>query len=164
MELWRSSEARQRFWQRRSYDFNVFSERKMTEKLRYMHRNPVKRGLVSSFELWPWSSYRAYAFGERGPVNMDWMVPPYVVARTKVRRFGEPDGNEPNTRRGAPFENREGCGTHLYTESGKIKTMIPERVPHPPRLQRGSDYRMGRRRKQTEVTKNVRSSWRASGT
>ena len=95
MELWGSSEVRPRFWQRRSYDFNVFSERKMTEKLRYMHRNPVKRGLVSSPELWPWSSYRAYAFGERGPVNMDWMFPPYVVTRTKVRRFGQPDGNEP---------------------------------------------------------------------
>jgi putative transposase len=35
------------FWQPRYYDFNVFSERKRIEKLRYMRRNPVKRGLVS---------------------------------------------------------------------------------------------------------------------
>jgi putative transposase len=34
------------FWQRRYYDFNVWSGRKMVEKLRYMHRNPVKRGLA----------------------------------------------------------------------------------------------------------------------
>jgi putative transposase len=34
-------------WQRRFYDFNVWTERKRVEKLRYMHRNPVKRGLVS---------------------------------------------------------------------------------------------------------------------
>ncbi len=34
------------FWQKRYYDFNVWSERKRVEKLRYMHRNPVKRGLV----------------------------------------------------------------------------------------------------------------------
>ena len=34
-------------WQRRFYDFNVWTERKRIEKLRYMHRNPVKRGLVS---------------------------------------------------------------------------------------------------------------------
>ena len=33
-------------WQHRFYDFNVWSERKRVEKLRYMHRNPVKRGLV----------------------------------------------------------------------------------------------------------------------
>ncbi len=35
------------FWQRRYYDFNVHNPEKTTEKLRYMHRNPVKRGLVS---------------------------------------------------------------------------------------------------------------------
>jgi REP element-mobilizing transposase RayT len=40
------------FWQPRYYDFNFFSERKHIEKLRYMHRNPVKRGLVESPELW----------------------------------------------------------------------------------------------------------------
>jgi hypothetical protein len=28
------------FWQRRYYDFNVGSERKHIEKLRYIHRNP----------------------------------------------------------------------------------------------------------------------------
>ncbi len=34
------------FWQRRYYDFNVWSDEKRIEKLRYMHRNPLKRGLV----------------------------------------------------------------------------------------------------------------------
>ena len=29
-------------WQARFYDFNVWTERKRIEKLRYMHRNPVK--------------------------------------------------------------------------------------------------------------------------
>ena len=37
-----------RVWQKRYYDFNVFSARKRTEKLRYMHRNPAKRGLVQN--------------------------------------------------------------------------------------------------------------------
>jgi putative transposase len=49
-ELWERS--RRRFWQRRYYDFNVYSDRKVTEKLRYMHRNPVQRGLVAAPELW----------------------------------------------------------------------------------------------------------------
>jgi putative transposase len=65
----------QHVWQKRFYDFNVWTSRKRVEKLRYMHRNPVKRGLVLSPELWKWSSYRAYAFGERGPVAVnDWTV------------------------------------------------------------------------------------------
>ena len=33
------------FWQARYYDFNVFTEKKRIEKLRYIHRYPVKRGL-----------------------------------------------------------------------------------------------------------------------
>ena len=46
------------FWQRRFYDFNVWSHKKKMEKLEYMHLNPVKRGLVSSPRDWVWSSYR----------------------------------------------------------------------------------------------------------
>ncbi len=46
----------------------VFTERKRVEKLRYMHRNPVKRGLVLEPGQWGWSSFRHYAQGERGPV------------------------------------------------------------------------------------------------
>jgi putative transposase len=34
------------FWQPRFYDFNVYSHEKKTEKLDYMHANPVNRGLV----------------------------------------------------------------------------------------------------------------------
>ena len=65
----------QHIWQARFYDFNVWSTSKCREKLRYIHRNPVKRGLVESPELWRWSSYRAYAFGEPGAVKVnDWGV------------------------------------------------------------------------------------------
>jgi hypothetical protein len=40
-----------------------------------MHRNPVKRGLVVSPEMWRWSSYRNYAFGECGKVEVNaWQV------------------------------------------------------------------------------------------
>jgi putative transposase len=65
------------FWQRRFYDFNVWSVKKRIEKLRYMHRTPVKRRLVPSPELWRWSSFRAYFHGEAGPValNQDFEVP-----------------------------------------------------------------------------------------
>jgi putative transposase len=59
------------FWQSRYYDFNVWSEDKRIEKLRYMHRNPVKRGLVDKPEDWPWSSFRHYATGHSGPVEIE---------------------------------------------------------------------------------------------
>lgn len=58
--------APRHLWQARFYDFNVWTERKRIEKLRYIHRNPVKRGLVESPEQWPWSSFRFYLYGEVG--------------------------------------------------------------------------------------------------
>src|SRR5215469_4233200 len=57
---------RKQFWQIRYYDFNVFTEKKRIEKLKYMHRNPVTRGLVSKPEDWPWSSYLHYLTNHRG--------------------------------------------------------------------------------------------------
>ena len=59
------------FWQPRYYDFNVWSEKKRVEKLRYMHRNPVKRGLVARPEEWEWSSFRHYLTGEPGIVEIE---------------------------------------------------------------------------------------------
>jgi putative transposase len=59
------------FWQARYYDFNVFTGHKHVEKLRYMHRNPVRRGLVQKPEDWRWSSFRHYATGERGTVEIE---------------------------------------------------------------------------------------------
>jgi len=69
-----ADQPRRAFWQDRFYDFNVWSTKKRVEKLRYMHRNPVKRGLVESPELWAWSSYRHYLLDEAGPVqvNVGW--------------------------------------------------------------------------------------------
>ena len=63
--------SRDRFWQTRYYDFNVLTHRKFVEKLRYIHRNPVARGLVSNPEDWPWSSFRHWATGEAGPVEIE---------------------------------------------------------------------------------------------
>ena len=60
-----------RVWQKRFYDFNVCTERKRVEKLRYLHRNPVKRGLVQSPEEWDWSSFRSYLNHEKGLVEVE---------------------------------------------------------------------------------------------
>src|ERR1035438_8856909 len=58
-------------WQPRYYDFNVWSEVKRIEKLRYLHRNPVKRGLVQSPEDWAWSSFHHYLSGIEGVVEIE---------------------------------------------------------------------------------------------
>jgi putative transposase len=63
------------FWQRRFHDFNVWSHKKMIEKLEYMHLNPVKRGLVVHPKDWVWSSYLFYAKKARGVTRIDsWRI------------------------------------------------------------------------------------------
>jgi putative transposase len=59
------------FWQARYYDFNVWSDRKRVEKLRYLHRNPVARGLVANPEDWEWGSFRHYLTGLEGRVEIE---------------------------------------------------------------------------------------------
>jgi len=58
-------------WQRRFYDFNVWSEAKFNEKLKYIHANPVRRGLVLHPKDWPWSSWSHYTRGEKGLIRVD---------------------------------------------------------------------------------------------
>ena len=47
-----SGELSHHFWQKRYYDFNVRNYPQFVEKLRYIHRNPVKRGLCERPEDW----------------------------------------------------------------------------------------------------------------
>ena len=58
------------FWQKRYYDRNV-GGKEFTEKLKYIHRNPVRRGLVVSAVDWKWSSFRHYATGENCGVQIE---------------------------------------------------------------------------------------------
>ncbi|MGA2217310.1 MAG: hypothetical protein ABSG51_04440 [Terracidiphilus sp.] len=41
------------------------------EKLRYIHRNPAKRGLVTKPEEWLWSSYRYDQTGMHGTAEIE---------------------------------------------------------------------------------------------
>ena len=83
--------SRQRpFWQAHYYDFNVSTHEKFVEKLRYIHRNPVVRGLVGKPEDWLWSSFRHYQTGMRGTVEIEsewtarergWQLPEWMRNR-----------------------------------------------------------------------------------
>jgi putative transposase len=77
------SASERHVWQIRFYDFVVFTEAKKVEKLRYMHRNPVKTGLVGEPQEWAWSSFRHYAYGEAGPV----LVNERLRAEMKIRKL-----------------------------------------------------------------------------
>ena len=72
------------FWQKRYYDRNVRDAREFTVKLRYLHRNPVARGLVNAPADWKWSSFRHYALREMGTVEIEskWTA---VDRETKTR-------------------------------------------------------------------------------
>ncbi|MFC6645915.1 transposase [Granulicella cerasi] len=59
------------FWLPRFHDFNVLTDTKVMEKRRYIHRNPVSRGLVTRPEDWAWSSYRHWLSGEVGVVEVE---------------------------------------------------------------------------------------------
>jgi putative transposase len=80
-------EAKERIWQKRFYDFNVWSAHKQTEKVKYMHWNPVKRGLVERPEQWPWSSFRAYLYGETGPVRVRFQEWGLEIKPRRVQSF-----------------------------------------------------------------------------
>jgi hypothetical protein len=84
---------------------------KIEKKIRYMHGNPVKRGLVRTPEQWRWSSARAYILGEAGPVRLNerqrvelkWSDP---QSKTTPEPVWEAEPECP------PSEKRGGWGNH----------------------------------------------------
>ena len=61
-----------RFWQRGGgYDRNLWSLSYIWETIDYVHGNPVRRGLCDREVDWTWSSARAYADLEDGPLQID---------------------------------------------------------------------------------------------
>jgi len=94
-------------WQKRFYDFNVWTEQKQTEKLRYMHRNPVKRGLVERPEQWEWSSFRSYLCRDIGLVRVKFQEWPMEIKRRPVATFGERNGASLPLTRSGPLIRKE---------------------------------------------------------
>ena len=59
------------FWEKRYYDRNIRDADEFDEKLGYIHRNPVKRGLVNELAEWKWGSFRHYALREVGVLEIE---------------------------------------------------------------------------------------------
>ncbi len=128
LSLWTEApDARQSFWQRRFYDFNVWSQKKKMEKLHYMHMNPVKRGLVTDLNCGFGAAIAFTSLARR-------------ASATRTLRPCERAGNRDQRR--TLCKKRKECGTRKIR--GKAWATRPEewrthykrallpRVPHPP--------------------------------
>jgi putative transposase len=58
-------------WQDSYWDVNIYTERFLRQKLNYVHRNPVRAGLVEKPEDYVYSSYRNYVFDEEWLIEID---------------------------------------------------------------------------------------------
>jgi len=59
-------------WQARYDGFNIWSRKKVAEKLDYMHMNPVRAGLVERAVDWRWSSARWYIDHKSVGLTISW--------------------------------------------------------------------------------------------
>jgi putative transposase len=62
-----------KFWQPKYYAFEIYTRRKLEEKLTYMHLNPVRKGLVERAIDWKWSSARWYELQRTVGVSIEWV-------------------------------------------------------------------------------------------
>jgi hypothetical protein len=98
------------FWQARSYDFNFWSEAKRIEKLRYIHRNPLRRGLVTRPRAVAVEQFPSLVSGVEGVVEVESQstarkgeflgITPQLVPQSQIPRPVSPKNGE--TRTGHP--------------------------------------------------------------
>ena len=69
-------------WESRYHDVNVWTDEIRIQKLKYLHRNPVRAGLVTEPDQWRWSSFRSYAYREPGAVTVShpWGITPRATS------------------------------------------------------------------------------------
>jgi hypothetical protein len=87
-------------WQRRFYDFVVFSENKRVEKLRYMHRNPVQRGLVLGAPT--------VVVEQLSPLRLRRTRPSSGSVQPEKRSFASAKYPDPHRHRGPPVKTATG--------------------------------------------------------
>ncbi len=58
-------------WQAGSHPIALYSEKFFSQKLNYIHENPVRKGYVGRPEHWIYSSARNYALGDNSIITID---------------------------------------------------------------------------------------------
>jgi len=72
LERIRTPSGELRFWQPGGgYDRNIVDGHELQEKMKYIHENPVRRGLVERATDWRWSSTRWYVGERTGELSID---------------------------------------------------------------------------------------------
>ena len=60
-----------KIWMKDFYDFNIYSEKKLKQKLDYIHFNPVRANLCKESSEWKWSSYRNYYLNDDSVIEVN---------------------------------------------------------------------------------------------
>ena len=63
--------SQNKVWQDSYWDKNIYSDHILRQKLNYIHRNPVRAGLVEQPEQYAYSSYRNYVNGDDSLIEID---------------------------------------------------------------------------------------------
>jgi len=66
-----SSKDCMKIWQPGFYDFNIFSDKKLNEKLEYIHNNPLKASLVKDISEYKYCSWRNYHLEDQSIFKVD---------------------------------------------------------------------------------------------
>ena len=76
----RSRRTQGSLWQHQFWDRFVRHAREFSQRLEYMHMNPVRKGLVAKEEEWQWSSYKNFTLDESEraacPIQIDYVLLP----------------------------------------------------------------------------------------
>jgi putative transposase len=73
LSLFHSGKGGYEFWKKTNKPELIIAEEFFTQKLNYIHNNPVKKGYVIYPEDWEWSSAGYYVNGKRGRIRIDVM-------------------------------------------------------------------------------------------
>ena len=65
------TESDYQVWQEGSHPQLMLNEEMLRQKVKYIHCNPVRRGLVDSPEHWSYSSYRNYHLNDHSIIQID---------------------------------------------------------------------------------------------
>jgi putative transposase len=67
-------------WQHQFWDRFVRHAKEFNQRMTYMHLNPVRKGLVSRPDQWPWSSYNNFSLDKSrvatSPIPIDYVQLP----------------------------------------------------------------------------------------
>ena len=67
----RNRDAKHHIFQSDDYDFNIYNQEKLVEKLNYIHNNPVKNGLVEYSSDYEYSSAGNYESDDDSLIRID---------------------------------------------------------------------------------------------